>query len=81
MTRHAFSGSRANRDRRDASYARAVIARATKMHNEEVAREAEADARDAIPEKGRCIYCNELLVNKMHDPYCTTYCSVMAEVD
>lgn len=34
MNRHLRSGSRTNRDRRDQAYARAVIAAATKMHQE-----------------------------------------------
>ncbi len=33
MNRHLFRGSRTNRDRRDQSFARSVIAEATRRHN------------------------------------------------
>ena len=34
MNRRIFGGSRVNRDRREASFARAVIAEATRRHNQ-----------------------------------------------
>jgi hypothetical protein len=58
MNRHIFRGSRTNRDRRDQSFARSVIATATRLHNEAIARLSERDPLDpfnrTLEETGRC---------------------------
>ncbi len=72
MNRRVFSGSRMNRDRREQSFARSVIA---------IAQRLRLDA-----EKERCLLCNEPLSGncEVRDdayPYCSKECGLAAEIE
>lgn len=69
----SWSGSRVNCDRREASFARSVIARAEQLRRK-------AEARDALPEPERCLYCGNP-VSPDHNPYCSVQCVVDSEND
>lgn len=61
MNRHTFSGSRANRSRREQSYARAVIAAAERLRQQQ-------------ENKERCLFCADVLTTRDHHPYCSKEC-------
>ncbi len=71
--RHSFSSSRLNRDRREDSFARSVIAEAQRRHLEQKAEALEA------AEAPRCPVCGREMNDG--DSYCTTRCAIDAEVE
>lgn len=68
MNRRVFSGSRINRDRREQSFARAVIAAAECRRRQE-------------EEVEQCLFCHVPLVSRDVHPYCSKECGLAAEME
>jgi hypothetical protein len=74
MTFDPLRRGRTNQDRRDQAFARSVIALAER-------RRLDAEAREALPEVERCLWCGLPFEAQTHHPYCSVQCAISAEND